>query len=172
MGGISKALLAVAAMLTAAMPAGAREPKIGQPAPPFELTLIDGTKVTSAELRGQVVVLNFWATWCGPCKMELPLLDSYYEAQKRHGLKVFAITTEDSVSLYRLRKLFAVMHIPPVRKIKGPYDILDAVPTNFIIDRAGRIRYAQANAFDLDDLNRELVPLLREPVPADAAPAS
>ncbi len=127
---------------------------------------MDGSKVSSADLRGQVVVLNFWATWCVPCKKELPLLDRYYEMQKAHGLRVFAITTEDSLPLYQLKKLFAVMHIQPTRKIKGKYDTLGGVPTNYIIDRAGRIRYAKAAAFDLDDLNRELVPLLAEPVPA------
>ncbi len=140
--------------------------KVGAIAPPFELTLMDGTKVSSADLRGQVVVLNFWATWCVPCRAELPLLDRYYEIQKARGLRVFAITTEDSVPLYQLKKLFAVMHIQPTRKIKGAYDTLGGVPTNYIIDRAGRIRYAKAAAFDLDALNKELVPLLAEPVPA------
>lgn len=139
---------------------------VGEPAPPFELTLIDGSKVSSDQLRGQVVVLNFWATWCGPCKKELPLLDAYYEAQKSHGLKVFAIATEDSLQPYQLKKLFAVMHMQSARRIKGPYGSLAAVPTNFIIDRAGRLRYAKANAFELDELNTLLVPLLQEPVPA------
>lgn len=140
-------------------------PTVGQPAPPFEITLMDGTKVSSDALRGQVVVLNFWATWCGPCKKELPTLDGYYEAQKSHGLKVFAITTEDSVPLYRMKKLFEMMHIQPARKIKGGYDILGGVPTNYIIDRAGRVRFAKAEAFDLESLNRLLVPLMREPAP-------
>ena len=145
--------------------------KVGAIAPSFELTLIDGTKVSSADLRGQVVVINFWATWCGPCKTELPLLDRYYQLQKIHGLRVFAITTEDSLQPFQLKKLFAALHIQPARKIKGGYAALGALPTNYVIDRAGRIRYAKTGAFDLDDLNRELVPLLAEPAPA-AAPAS
>lgn len=156
--------LALGAMLSL----GAKAPTLGQPAPPFELTLMDGSKVSSQSLRGQVVMLNFWATWCVPCKRELPLLDRYYDLQKSRGLKIFAITTEDSVPLHQLKKLFAVMHIPPTRRIKGKYDILGGVPTNYVIDRAGRIRYAKAAAFDLDSLNDVLVPLLREPVPQDA----
>ncbi len=155
------ALLAAATLLGASAP-----PKVGEIAPPFELTLIDGSKVTSDQLRGQVVVLNFWATWCGPCKKELPLLDAYYDAQKSHGLKVFAIATEDSLQPFQLKKLFAVMHMQSARRIKGPYASLGAVPTNFIIDRAGRLRYAKADAFELDALNTLLVPLLREPAPA------
>ncbi len=150
--------LAGALLLTAA------SPKVNEPAPPFEIVTLDGTKIDSAALRGQVVVLNFWATWCGPCKKELPLLDSYYEARKKYGLKVFAITTEDSLPPYRLKKLFNALHITPIRRIKG-YRDLGALPTNYVIGRAGRIRYAEKGAFDLDTLNRVLIPLLNEPAP-------
>ena len=146
---------------------GAKPPKVGDVAPDFQMTLVDGTKVSMADLRGKVVVLNFWATWCVPCRKELPTLDGYYEAQKRAGLRVFAVTTEDSLPLYQLKKLFDVMHIPAVRKIKGPYAIMEGVPTNYVIDRSGHIRYAKANAFNLDELNEILVPLLREPAPPE-----
>ncbi|OYY67363.1 TlpA disulfide reductase family protein [Sphingomonas sp. 28-63-12] len=146
---------------------GARKPVIGELAPNFELTLVDGSKVTLEALRGQVVVLNFWATWCGPCKKELPLLDKYYGIQKKAGLRVFAITTEDSLPLGMLKKLFAAMEIPSVRHVKGPYNDITALPTNYVIDRQGRIRYAEAGAFDLDTLNAVLVPLLQEAAPTN-----
>lgn len=142
-------------------------PVIDAPAPDFELTLVDGSKVSLADLKGQVVVLNFWATWCVPCRTELPTLDTYYALQQKHGLRVFAITTEDSVPIVRLKKLFAAMHIPSARRIKGSYGPLKGVPTNFVIDRAGKLRYARAGAFDLDQLNSLLVPLLREKAPSD-----
>lgn len=162
----SKVALSGALALAAVALLGAGgAPKVCDVAPPFELTLIDGSKVSSDALRGQVVVLNFWATWCGPCKKELPTLDMYYELQKIHGLKVFTIATEDSLPLFQLKKLFAVMHMPSARRIKGNYPILSGVPTNYIIDRSGHVRYAKAAAFDLDSLNAELVPLLREPAP-------
>uniref|UniRef100_UPI003561F3CD TlpA family protein disulfide reductase n=1 Tax=Sphingomonas sp. TaxID=28214 RepID=UPI003561F3CD len=154
--------LGAGAMLTI----GAAPPRVGMVAPNFELTLVDGSKVTLDQLRGQVVVLNFWATWCGPCKTELPLLDRYYDIQKGKGLKVYAIATEDSLPLYMLKKLFAVMHMPSAKRIKGNYPVMTGLPTNYIIDRSGHIRYAQSGAFDLDTLNQEIVPLLNEPVPA------
>ena len=145
-------------------------PKVGADAPPFELTLIDGSKVSLDQLRGNVVVLNFWATWCVPCRKELPLLDRYYAVQKPAGLRVFTITTEDSVPLYQLKKLFAAMAIPSAKKIKGPYaPIGDAVPTSFVIDRTGRVRYAKSGAFELDALNTLIVPLLKEPAPTPAS---
>lgn len=154
----------IAALLSA--PVAAKEPVVGKRTPPVELTLIDGSKVNVADLKGQVVVLNFWATWCGPCRKELPLLDSYYRAMQPKGLRVFAIATEGSLQLYQLRKLFAAMAIPSVRRVKGMSDEMPAVPTNYVIDRAGVVRYAKAAAFDLDGLNRTLIPLLNERPPA------
>jgi thiol-disulfide isomerase/thioredoxin len=136
-------------------------------APEAELTLLDGSKVKLSEMRGDVVVFNIWATWCVPCRRELPLLDTYYAINRRHGMRVYALSTEDSVPLYRLKPLFEKLTIQPTKKIKGPYGAIDgAVPSNYVIDRAGVLRYAKAAAFDLDDLNRELVPLLQEPRPA------
>jgi cytochrome c biogenesis protein CcmG, thiol:disulfide interchange protein DsbE len=156
------AVLPLAGLLSAAAPAPKR-PTVGEMAPDFMLKLIDNSQVSLSELRGRVIVLNFWATWCAPCKKELPLLDRYYGLQKDAGLSVYAITTEGSLPIYKLKPLFAAMQIPSARSIRGPYSPIDgAVPTNFVIDRAGVLRYAKAAAFDLDDLNRILVPLLRE----------
>lgn len=147
--------------------AQARTPKVGEIAPDFALTLVNGQTVKLADLRGQVIVINFWATWCVPCRAELPALDAYYKLQKSHGLRVFAITTEGSVPEKKLHDLFSAMTIEPIHKLKGPYSYIDhAVPTNFVIDRAGKVRYAKAGAFNVDRLNEILVPLLKEPVPA------
>jgi thiol-disulfide isomerase/thioredoxin len=149
-----------------ATPVLAATPRVGQMAPNAEIETVSHEKFDLASLRGQVVVINFWATWCVPCREELPLLDAYYRKQKQHGLVVLAATTQDSVPEYQMRKLFAAMAITPVHRLKGPYAPLNAVPTNFIIDRDGVLRYAQAGAFTLDELNANLVPLLSAPQPA------
>jgi len=146
--------------------AASKEPPIGKPAPDFHVTTFDGTKLSLADFKGQVLVVNFWATWCTPCKAELPMLDAYYKAQQKAGLKVLAVTTEDSLPPSQLKKLAAVLTIPMVRLFRGDYGPIKAVPTNYVIDRAGVLRYAKAGAWTLDDLNDILVPLLREEAPA------
>lgn len=163
------ALIVCAMLLGFARPALAARPTVGQPAPNAQFETVDHQRFDLASLRGKVVVINFWATWCGPCKAELPLLDGYYRIMKDHGLVVLAATTEDSLDERQLRKLFAVMAITPLHRLRGPYAPMAAVPTNFVIDRAGVLRYGQANAFTLDELNRLLVPLLNEATPTTSA---
>lgn len=155
-------ILILAGMLVAPVSSIAGEPKIGKPAPDFTLTLISGEKVKLADLKGRVVVLNFWATWCVPCRKELPLLDAYYRRLQDKGLSIYAVTTEDSLPLKQMKDLFAAMAIPSVRSVKGPYRVQNAVPTNIVIGRDGTVRYAAAGAFNLDKLNDVLIPLLNE----------
>ena len=143
--------------------ASAASVKVGKPAPDTSMRLVDGSTVKLSSLRGQVVVLNYWATWCVPCRVELPMLDKYYRLQGKHGLKVFAVSTEDSLPTSKLKPLFNALAISPVRSIGGAYKNFDAVPTNIVIDRSGVVRYAKSGAFDLQDLNDILVPLLQEP---------
>jgi len=142
-------------------------PKIGQPAPDFTVTTYGGKVVSLADLRGDVILINFWATWCGPCRAELPLLEGVFQAYSKYGFQVLAVATEDSVPEAKLKPLAQHLAIPFVKRMKGPYRISGEVPTNFIIDRSGKLVYAKAGAFDLDSLNAILVPLLREPVPPD-----
>jgi thiol-disulfide isomerase/thioredoxin len=163
----------LSALLLATSPATVwAAPKEGQNAPNAQFETIAHEKFDLASLRGQVVVINFWATWCVPCRKELPLLDTYYRVQKQHGLVVLAATTEDSVPEYQMRKLFAVLAITPLHRLKGPYAPLGGVPTNFVIDRDGVLRYAKAGAFTLDELNDLLVPLLAAPPPAATTTAA
>jgi len=80
-----------------------------------------------------------------------------------------AVASEDSVPEKKLRPLAARLTIPFVKRIKGPYRDLGGVPTNYIIDRSGKLVYAKAGALDLDTLNEIIVPLLKEPVPAPSS---
>lgn len=161
---------AVVAAVAALALAGAAEaaPKVGQPAPDFTVTTFGGRTVRLADLKGNVILLNFWATWCAPCRVELPLLEGAFQAYNKYGFQVLAVASEDSVPEKKLRPLAAQLTIPFVKRMKGPYRDLGAVPTNYVIDRSGKLVYAKAGALDLDTLNAIVVPLLREPVPAPA----
>ena len=161
-------LIAAGGLLLLAAPILAA-PVVGQRAPSFHATVFDGTPIDLADLAGDVVILNFWATWCGPCKRELPLLDVYLRMRAGHGLKIVAVTTEDSIPLSRLTPLARAVAFPMVRNFRGAYGKVNLLPTSFIIGRDGILRTIQVGAFTLDELNTILVPLLNEPVPAAAA---
>ena len=147
----------------AASPKGRFE--VGEPAPDFQVTTFDGQKLTLADFKGQVLVLNFWATWCGPCKRELPLLEGYYRAQQPAGLRVLAVATEDSLTPFQLRPLAKILTIPMVKRFKGSdYGEIKMLPTNFVIDRKGILRYADAGGFTRESMEELLGPLLAQSV--------
>jgi cytochrome c biogenesis protein CcmG/thiol:disulfide interchange protein DsbE len=99
--------VALSALILLTSPARAEYPQINEPAPNFTASTLDGKAVTLADFKGQVLIVAFWATWCGPCKQELPLLEAYYRAMAPHGLRVLAITTEDSLPLSDLKPVTA-----------------------------------------------------------------
>ncbi len=99
-GAVRMAIVAVALLFASGTKAA---PKVGTPAAEFHIVLLNGIRVSLSDLRGQIVLLNFWATWCAPCRKELPLLDLYYRKQQATGLKMFVVTTEDAASLSQLK---------------------------------------------------------------------
>lgn len=156
---------AAAAGLLMAAPAVAGPVKVGRPAPEFSATLLDGTKLSSSELRGKVVVVNFWATWCGPCRNELPVLESYYRAAREHGFVVVAALVNDRPSPEKLKAAAAKLTMPIATQFSG-YPTPRELPTSYVIDRRGVVRAKRLGAFDLDELNDAVLPLLEEAAPA------
>ena len=118
-------------------------PVAGRPAPDFTLQTVAGETVTLSDLRGQVVVLNFWATWCPPCRAEMPALQEVYDARRADGLMVLAIDQNepaDLVASFRDEfKLTFPLLLDPGYAVSDRYRI-GVLPTTFFIDRGGVIR--------------------------------
>ena len=113
----------------------------GQPAPNFTLKTVDGKEVSLKDFKGKVVLINFWATWCPPCREELPLFEKIYEKYKDKGFVILAINT-DPENLKDFLKDFGVKITFPI--LIGDDRILDlypvrGLPTSFLIDREGKI---------------------------------
>ena len=114
------------------------------PAPDFTLKSSTGENVRLAEQRGQVVMLNFWASWCGPCRKEMPLLDEMSKRYSSAGFVLYGVNVEeDNTDAKKLLKELGVTF--PVlfdteSKASSLYNV-DAMPTTVVIDKKGEIRY-------------------------------
>ena len=128
------------------------------PAPDFELPRLDGTgSVSLASLRGKAVVLNFWASWCGPCRDEVPTLERAWKRYRSRGLVMLGIDQQDLASDARTFASKYGMTYPIVKDRRGRVVArygLTGVPETFFIDRRGRVVDhvpLQINAVQLDE---------------------
>ena len=115
----------------------------GVPAPDFELASLDGRKVKLSDYRGKAVVLNFWATWCSPCKVEMPWFVDLQKKYSNEGLVVLGIAMDDSDNK-KIAQFASEMGVNyPVLlgtdKVSDQYGNVQFLPTTFYIDRDGRI---------------------------------
>ena len=135
-------------------------PLVGRPAAPFVLRTFDGTDVSLASLRGRVVVLNFWASWCYPaCYEEAPALERSWRAYRAREVSVVGVAIQDQPDAARKFIADFSLSFPnapdPDGRVSVDYGVY-GVPETFFIDRAGRIRLKQTGAVS-DDLFRDEV---------------
>lgn len=139
-------------------------------APGFTLPLLDGSnEVSLLDTRGQVVYLGFWASWCEPCRQEMPYLAQLYQRHKDEGFQVLAINVDEDLTLARE---FAAQYDLPFavlrdadRAVAASYRV-PGYPTHYLIDRDGRIRFSGLG-FDLNDVravSAEVATLIAEPL--------
>lgn len=123
--------------------ARANELRVGAPAPAATLVTLDGERIATSELLGRVVILTFWATWCVPCRDELPLLSQYALAHADSGLKVLGFTLDTPETMIQVRKVAQTLSFPVglASQSSAPgYGRIWRLPVNFTIDRAGQLR--------------------------------
>lgn len=130
------AALAVVSSISAA--------SVSEPAPGFALKARSGDTVTLGDLKGQVVMINFWATWCGPCRQEMPHLEALYERYQSLGFTLLGINVEQDPKgadkwLKETPVSFPVL-FDPDNAVTKLYDVV-AMPSTVIIDRQGKVRF-------------------------------
>jgi peroxiredoxin len=121
----------------------ATRPLVGRPAPPFSSRDSDGNPIALSDYQGRVVLLNFWATWCGPCEVEMPLLQDRYQRWQREGFVVLAVNFDEpreQVEAYgqELNLEFPLV-LDPGGHIQQLYEVR-GYPSSYLVDREGLIR--------------------------------
>jgi peroxiredoxin len=135
--------LLLTTLLCAATPASAAVSP-GAPAPAFTLAARDGGKLSLADLKGQVVMINFWATWCGPCRQEMPLLAQLHDKYEPLGFTMVGVNVEpDSAAAVDWLKGVPVSF--PIlfdtdSAVAGRFGV-EGMPSSVLVDRNGQVRY-------------------------------
>ncbi len=134
-------------------------PVVGGLAPPFSATAADGWSLTLTALRGSPVILNFWATWCGPCAVEMPDLQRVYQARRAEGLRVLAVNVDEPPEVFlpwaAARGLTFDLLPDPGRAIQMLYQ-LRGVPQTILVDADGVIREIFYGLVNMDRLRSRL----------------
>jgi thiol-disulfide isomerase/thioredoxin len=136
---------------------------------PLAATTVSGRPLSFGQGRHEVVIINFWATWCVPCRAEMPVLDAYYRRHRGQGLVMLAVSLDAGASNGRLRELTGNFAFPVARisDVNMPRrDIPKALPVTRVYDKAGRLRFQAGGdgrtTIDAATLERLVSPLLDE----------
>jgi peroxiredoxin len=139
--------------------------RVGDEAPDFHLRDLQGRTISLSQFRGKVVLLNFWATWCGPCRIEMPAMEQLYRALSRKDFEILAVSTDpQGAAVTRpfqrdMGLTFPIVHDPDMRT--GLMYGARTLPLSFMVDRQGVIRKKIFGARDWDSSEaRELIRML------------
>jgi len=167
------ALLVLLALAGGTASRAAAPPAVGQAAPPLVVPQLDGRLFDLATLRGQVVIVNFWATWCSPCRAEMPRLDAFYRHYHARGLQLLGVSVDERSDLQTVQSVMKSFAYPAALAADARpngFGPAVAVPMTWIIDTHGtiRARLIAGNAVTEQTLERSVLPLLA-PAGAKAA---
>lgn len=132
-------------------------------APNFTLKGLDGKDVALSSLKGKVVLLNFWATWCGPCKKEIPWFVEFQKQHQAKGLVVLGVSADDDVKEVQDFLKSVTVNYPIVMGTEATmkqYGGVESLPTSFLIDRQGRVAGVHTGLVERAEYVRDLEALL------------
>jgi cytochrome c biogenesis protein CcmG, thiol:disulfide interchange protein DsbE len=156
------AALIIAVGVAAPFGAARAAPKIDEPAPPLVLTTLDGSTFDLGKLHGKVVMVNYWATWCAPCRREMPKLDAFYKKYQSQGLEIVGISIDFERDLEKTRKAARGIAYPIALAkaiTTNGFGMPEGVPITWIIDTDCKVRDRFIEVRD-ELLNDIVVPLL------------
>ena len=134
--------------------------RIGFTAPDFTLPTVDGREINLSDYRGRPVILNFWATWCGPCRYEVPAFKAFYEKYPEEEVVIIAVNTQDDPDSARgyakADGLKFVIPVDPRGTVANMYNVR-GMPTTFFIDAAGVITSIKIGPFlSVDEMEERM----------------
>ena len=160
--------LLIGVLFAFSLPCAANAVREGEPAPAVRAELLDGGTFDSESRRGKVVVLNLWATWCKPCREEMPALEALYRAHRADGLEVLAVSIEEPGDIGKVKGVMKQFSFPAAlassTRMAG-YGRPWRIPITYVIDRRGVLRFDGsrfAGTLDRAAFEKIVVPLLRE----------
>ena len=142
--------------------------RVGERAPALVVPRLDGAVFDLAALRGKVVIINFWATWCSPCRAEMPQLDAFYRRYRARGLELLGVSVDDAQdrdAVVRVMKSFSYPAALAAAAKANDFGAPIAVPMTWIIDAGGIVpaRLIAGNAVTEQSLEQAVGPLLPHP---------